>query len=393
MLHSASEKDVKEGKIADVYFTRTLEILKAKKIDKWVKAEFTAKKLPCEWPWGVLAGVEECVELLKNLKVSVRAMKEGTIFYPYQPVLELAGMYSDFGLYETALLGLICQASGIATKAARCKKLVGERKVISFGARRMHPTLAPMIERSAYIGGCDGVAVAKSAELINEEPLGTMPHALILILGDTVEALKAFHEVIDPKVKRVVLVDTLGDEKFEAVRAAEALGRNLYAVRLDTPASRRGNLFRILQEVRWELDLRGHRHVKLFVSGGIDETHIPELNPLVDAYGIGTSISNAPVIDFAMDIIEVEGKPFAKRGKLSGAKRVLRCPSCYRYEIIPLKERKATCPGPTSSGHACGASYEDLLVPLMKEGKMLSKMPFPKTIRGYVLNQMRFFEV
>ncbi len=391
MLHSASEKDVKEGKIADVYFTRTLEILKAKKIDKWVKAEFTAKKLPCGWPWGVLAGVEECVEILKDLKVSVRAMREGTIFYPDQPVLELEGVYSDFGLYETALLGLICQASGIATKAARCKKLAEERKVISFGARRMHPTLAPMIERSAYIGGCDGVAVTKSAELIDEKPVGTMPHTLILILGDTVEALKAFHEVIDPNVKRVVLVDTLGDEKFEAVRAAEALGRHLYAVRLDTPASRRGNFLRILQEVRWELDLRGYKYVKLFVSGGIDEADIPELNPFVDTYGIGTSISNAPVIDFAMDIIEVEGRPFAKRGKLSGAKRVLRCPSCYRYEVIPLKERKTTCQGPTHSAHACGASYEDLLVPLMKERKMLSKMPSARAIRGYVLNQIKFF--
>jgi nicotinate phosphoribosyltransferase len=393
VLHSATERDVKEGKTADVYFSRTLEILKAKKADKRVKAEFTAKKLPCEWPWGVLAGIEECVEVLKNLKVSVRAMKEGTIFYPYQPVLELEGMYSDFGLYETALLGLICQASGISTKAARCKKLAGERKVISFGARRMHPTLAPMIERSAYLGGCDGVAVAKSAELIDEEPVGTMPHALILILEDTVEALKVFHEVIDPKVRRVVLVDTLGDEKFEAIRAAEALGRDLYAVRLDTPASRRGSFLGILQEVRWELDLRGYKHVRLFVSGGINETDIPELNPLADAYGIGTSVSNAPVIDFAMDIIEVEGRPFAKRGKLSGAKRVLRCPSCHHYEIIPLNERKTTCPGLTGSGQVCGASYEDLLVPLMEKGKLFSKMPSAKAIRGYVLNQMRFLEI
>lgn len=393
MFHTADPKDIKEGKITDIYFARTIEILKAKKADKWVKAEFITKNLPSGWTWGVLSGIEECVELLNNLKVSVRAMKEGTIFEPLQPVLELEGMYTEFGLYETALLGLICQASGIATKAARCKKLAGERLVISFGARRMHPILAPMIERSAYIGGCDGVAVAKSAELIGEEPMGTMPHALIIILGDTVEALKAFHEVIDPKIKRVALVDTFGDEKFESVRSAEALGRELYAVRLDTPASRRGNFLRILQEVRWELDLRGYKNVKLFVSGGIDEASIPGLNTLVDAYGIGTSISNAPVIDFAMDIVEVEGRPLAKRGKLSGSKRVLRCPSCYRYELLPLKDRKTPCPGLTGSGRPCGATYEDLLIPLMKEGRMFSKLPRPKAIRSYVLQQMRFFEV
>ncbi len=100
--------------------------------------------------------------LMKHLPVKVRAMREGSVFYPYEPVMEIEGNYQDFCVYETAILGLICQASGIATKAARFKKLAGERAVISFGARRMHPVLAPMIERNAYIGGCDGVAVVKS---------------------------------------------------------------------------------------------------------------------------------------------------------------------------------------------------------------------------------------
>src|SRR3989475_8950345 len=82
----------------------------------------------------------------------------------------------------------------------------------------MHPALAPMIERNAFVGGCDGVAVTKSAELIDADPTGTIPHSLVLMIGDTVEALKAFHDVIDPKVRRVALIDTLQDEKFEAIR-------------------------------------------------------------------------------------------------------------------------------------------------------------------------------
>ncbi|MEK6576323.1 MAG: nicotinate phosphoribosyltransferase, partial [Nitrospirota bacterium] len=183
MFHTADPKDIKEGKITDVYFARTMEVLEAKGVDKWVKAEFIAKTLPDNWEWGVLAGIEEAANLLSGIRVNVRAMNEGTIFFPYQPVLEIEGMYSQFCVYETALLGLICQASGIATKAARCKRLAGDRGVISFGARRMHPILAPMIERAAYLGGCDGVAVIKSAELIEEEPVGTMPHALIIMFG------------------------------------------------------------------------------------------------------------------------------------------------------------------------------------------------------------------
>src|SRR5512142_2112364 len=162
MFQTADPKDIIEGRITDVYFDRTIRILRAKKINPVVKAEFIAKSLPENWPWAVFAGLEEALYLIKNLKIRVRSLKEGTVFYPYEPVMEIEGRYQDFCVYETALLGLICQASGIVTKAARIKKLAGDRPVMSFGARRMHPVLAPMIERNAYIGGCDGVAVVKS---------------------------------------------------------------------------------------------------------------------------------------------------------------------------------------------------------------------------------------
>ncbi|RLF98731.1 MAG: nicotinate phosphoribosyltransferase, partial [Candidatus Wolframiiraptor sp.] len=241
MFHIATEEEIKSGKVTDVYFQRTLEILKARGINKRVVAEIWTKGLPSDWDWAVFAGVEECIELLKDIPIHLNGLREGTIFSPFQPVLEIEGYYQDFALLETAILGFICQASGIATAAARCKKAAGDRPVISFGARRMHPSISPMIERSAFIGGCDGVAVVKSAEFIGEEPVGTMPHALILVMGDTVEATKAFHEIIPEKVNRVSLIDTFDDEKFAAMEVAEALGKDLYAVRLDTPSSRRGN--------------------------------------------------------------------------------------------------------------------------------------------------------
>jgi len=108
MLHIADPKDIKDGKMTDVYFVRTMQVLKAKKIDKRVKAEFIAKRFPEDYGWGVLAGIEETADLLRDLKVSVRSMKEGTIFRAYQPVMEIEGMYSDFGLYETSILGFLC---------------------------------------------------------------------------------------------------------------------------------------------------------------------------------------------------------------------------------------------------------------------------------------------
>lgn len=381
MFHTAEPRDILSGKITDVYFDRTMRILRAKKINKRVRVEFIAKNLPEDWPWALLAGLDEALYLMKHLPVKVRCIKEGSVFYPYEPVIEIEGLYQDFCVYETAILGLICQASGVATKAARFKKLAGERPVISFGARRMHPVLAPMIERNAYIGGCDGVSVVKSGEVIGEDPMGTMPHALIICFGSTVEAVSAYDEVLEPEVKRVALIDTFMDEKFECLNVAEAMGKRLYAVRFDTPSSRRGNFFRILQETRWELDTRGYNHVKFYVSGGIREEDMPVLNPVVDGYGIGTSISSAPVVDFSMDIVEVEGKPLAKRGKWSGSKRLLECPKCGARKILPNRKGRQVC--------ACGKEYSDMLVPFLDKGKELVKQEKHAAIRKRVLANVR----
>ena len=381
MFHTANPKDIINGKITDVYFERTIQVLKAKGINPVVRAEFIAKSLPEKWPWAIFAGLEEAMYLMKHLPIRVRAMKEGSVFYPYEPVMEIEGRYQDFCVFETAILGLICQASGVATKAARFKKLAGEKLVVSFGARRMHPILAPMIERNAYIGGCDGVAVVKSGELIGEDPTGTMPHALIICFGSTVDALKAYDQVLEPKIKRVALIDTFLDEKFECLNAAEALGKKLFAVRFDTPGSRRGNFYRILEECRWELDMRGYKHIKFYASGGIKEEDIPVLNPVVDGYGIGTAISNAPVVDYAMDIIEVEGRPRAKRGKWSGAKRVLVCRKCGERKIVPNNKGEHFS--------SCGKKFEDVLIPVLDKGKYLIEIDSPANIRKKVLDTVK----
>src|SRR5512136_2034731 len=128
MFHSADPQDILDGRVTDVYFERTLAILKARGINPVVKAEFIAKDLPDDWEWAIFAGLEEAMLLMKQLPVKVRAMREGTVFCPYEPVMEIEGRYQDFCVYETALLGLICQASGVATKAARVKMLAGDRQ-------------------------------------------------------------------------------------------------------------------------------------------------------------------------------------------------------------------------------------------------------------------------
>lgn len=384
-FYIAHEEDIKAGKTTDVYFIRTQKILRKKGIKKRVLADVSTTSLPHGWKWGVLAGIEEVAKLLEGLPVNVYAMPEGTIFHPYEPVLQIEGYYDEFGIYETALLGMLSQASGIATAALRIKIAAKFKPVYSFGIRHMHPAIAPMIDRSAFIGGCDGVSGVLGAEMIGEKPVGTMPHALILTIGDQVKAWKYYDEVMPPEVPRTALVDTLCDEKFEALMAAEALGDRLNAVRLDTPGSRRGNFKKIVEEVRWELDLRGYNHVKIFLSGGLSEESLKELADVANAFGVGSAIASAKPVDFSLDIVEVEGKPITKRGKLSGRKQIYRCENGH-YHRVPADKKLEKCP-------VCGAKVEPLLKPLIENGEIVAELPKAREIREYVLEQAKKFNL
>ncbi len=351
-------------------------------------AEVTPGKLPKGWPWGILCGIEEEARLFEGCPVDVYSMAEGSIFFHTdsqgvrEPVMFVEGPYGEFCIFETPMLGLICQASGVATRAARVKKAAGEKLVVAFGIRRMHPALSPMLDRAAYIGGIDGVSSLSGAKAVGAEPTGTMPHALIIAFGDQIEAWKAFDEVMPPEVPRVTLVDTYFDEKIESIMAVEALKNRLDGVRLDTPGSRKGDFREIIQEVRWELDVRGYQKVKIFVSGGLNEGSIKILSEAgADAFGVGTSVSNAPTIDFALDIIELEGKLVAKRGKLGGKKQVWRCSKCMTDTVLPFTSPRPSCPN-------CGGKTQPMLKPLLKNGKIVARLPEPPKIRQYALKQL-----
>ena len=100
-----------------------------------------------------------------------------------------------------------------------------------------------------------------------------------------------------------------------------------------------------------------------------------------EAFGVGTAISNAPTVDFAMDIVEMKGKPVAKRGKLSGKKQVWRCPQCLTDVVKLFDLPMPKCP-------KCGSKTEPMLKPLIRNGKIVAKLPRPKAIRKYVLRQL-----
>lgn len=379
-LHIADTEMILAGDVTDIYFVRTEKILKTRSLNAHVCMEVFMKSLPDErYRWGVFAGLEEVCTLLEGRPVTVHALAEGSVFFPRTPVMTIEGKYLDFGEMETAILGCLCQASGIATRASRFKVAAGNKPVMSFGARRIHPSIAPMVERSAFIGGCDGVSSVAGARLIGENPVGTIPHALVLIMGDTLTATLAFDEIIDRNVPRISLIDTFQDEKFEAIHVAEYMKERLSGIRLDTPSSRRGDFRSLLREVRWELDLRGHTHVRLVVSGGLDVKDVLELADVADIFGVGTHLSGSAALDFSMDIVEIEGRPIAKRGKESGKKSVLRCRACMKDYVVPYGARNSC---------ECSGELEPLLEKIIDSGKVVSDLPDARQIRKRCMDEV-----
>ena len=157
------------------------------------------------------------------------------------------------------------------------------------------------------------------SKLLGREPVGTMPHAMFLIIGDTVEGALAYDAVMPPDSPRTVLVDTFKDEAEESLRVAAALKERLQGVRLDTPGERGGVTAGLVAEVRARLDQAGFHHVQILVSGGLNPERIAELSAAgADAFGVGSYISGAPPIDMTMDLKEVDGRPVAKRGRIPG---------------------------------------------------------------------------
>ena len=383
------EDEIKQALTTDVYFNYATEALDYAKIDPFVTMEIYTRKTPFDSNWAVVCGIYEVAKLLEGLPINVDSMQEGEVFLTdpnlaiYEPVMRISGRYQDFAKYENPILGFLCQTSGICTKAARMALAAEGKEVISFGTRRAHPALSATIERASFIGGLDSVSNVLGARLMGKEPSGTMPHALILCIGDEVRAWRIFNKALPRRVPRIALIDTFSDEKIAAIKAFEALGNDLYGVRLDTPSSRRGDLKKIVQEVIWELSIRGAKKVTIFVSGGLDEKEVMDLKQWVDGFGIGTSISTAPVIDFGGKIVSIKndkgGSVFrSKRGDLSGVKNV------YRNEknltdIVTLSDKPPA------------GNFKPLLFPLIRDGKIVMEFRKIDELRNRTLRAVKTY--
>lgn len=312
---SATHDEIRQGATTDVYFINTRDVLaSAGRLETPIAAEIFARKD------GIFAGLGEVLELLKDCPVSIEALPEGERFSPRETLVRIRGSYGAFGIFETAILGFLSSSCGWATAARECVDAAAGKPVLSFGARHVHPAIASVMDSVAVkVGGCMGASSVLGARLCDRMPSGTVPHAAVLIMGDTLSLAKAYDAVLPGDVGRIFLVDTFHDEAEETLRLAEALGRKLDAVRLDTPGERGGVTPDLVREIRYRLDMASFGHVKIVVSGGLTPARIAELGALgADVFGVGSFIAHAAPIDMTMDIKEIEGRPIAKRGRLPG---------------------------------------------------------------------------
>ena len=322
VLRTRPSHEILSGDSADVYFARAATILEREGLDPLVAMEVFARRE------AILCGIEEAKNLLAHVlaeadldEVKVEALDDGDHVAHKEVVLRIRARYREFGLYETAILGMLAQSTGWATAARECVEAAAPQPVISFGARHVHPDVTDVLDYAAIVGGCVGASTPAGARLAGLAPTGTMPHSLVLIFGDTVKAAEAFDRDLDPDVPRLVLIDTFKDEAEEALRVANALGDRLYGVRLDTPAERGRVTADLVHEVRARLDQAGFTHVKIVVSGGLSPDRIryfQESGAPVDSFAVGSYISGAAPIDFTGDIKEIDGRPIAKRGRIPG---------------------------------------------------------------------------
>lgn len=331
------DKRIKEGWFSAVYFLKTKEIVENYLPDNQVTMQFFQKTN------AVLCGTDEAIALLHTFAdnpetLEIKSLKDGDKIHPHESVLTISGAYQQFGFLEGLIDGILSRRTSVATnvynvvKAARAS---GKQKPIIFmGDRHDHYTQQAGDGYAAFIGGSTAQATHAMNEWWGKEGMGTMPHAMIQMFhGDVVAASQAYKELY-PNDELVTLVDYNNDVITDSLKAAQAFGKELKGVRLDTSRTLVDKYFlrnqhlmgtfdprgvnpELVFALRRALDDEGFSHVNIVVSGGFDEKRILNFEKLgvpVDLYGVGTSLLSIN-IGFTGDNVLLNGTPEAKQGR------------------------------------------------------------------------------
>lgn len=377
--HSATHEEIEQGLVAESHLVLTRDILFSHGTDPTITAEAWIGDLPRGWEWAVLAGLEEALSLLEGRELDAAAVPEGSVVYPEEPVLQVSGRYLSLAGLETAITGMLGQATAVATAAARLKLAAGGKPLHPTGVGRLHPAVVPAAERAAYVGGCEGVTTAVGGTVAGVETDHAAGSQLSVLLGEP-EAWRALDESAEATVPRIVTVGALDDERAAAVAVAETLGDHLAGVRVEAPRGGASAVVHVAREVRWELDGRGRSNVQVVVAGDLDEDIVRRLARHVDGFAVGAPMMAAPPVPISFEIVEVEGEPRARRGTLSGRKTLWRCEACGNRGIAPARLQNEPCP-------RCDGRLRSLLAPRLAWGARDEPAPDAQSLRARALKE------
>jgi nicotinate phosphoribosyltransferase len=252
----------------------------------------------------------EFLEYLGSLRFTgeIRAVPEGTVIFPDEPMLEVSAPVIEAQLLESALLNACHLQSVLASKAARIVIAAQGRDLAEFGMRRSHGTDAALkAARCAWITGFGSTSDVLAGRAYGIPLSGTMAHSFVTAFGDELEAFRAYARAFpDSAILLIDSYDTLeGARKAVTVaRELAASGHALAGVRLDS-----GDLLTLSREVRRILDEAGFPGVRILASGGLDEHDIASLlaaGAPVEGFGVGTRLNvsaDAPSLDLVYKLV------------------------------------------------------------------------------------------
>jgi nicotinate phosphoribosyltransferase len=331
---------IRSGYYSDTYFNLTKELLEAEGRRPRVTVQAFAKHR------GLLGGIDEALAILRLCAgrpagegwedgwpgLRVHALHEGDAIEPWETVLKIEGDYSLFAHLETVYLGSLARRSLVMSNVRRVVDAAAGKQVIFFPARHDHWLVQTGDGWAGHVAGAIGVSTDAGASWWGGRGTGTIPHSLIAAYGgDTVAAARDYARRYAHESNVVVLVDFHNDSVADAVAVAEALGEDLWGVRLDTSEALvdralqgrpdeddlHGVVPELARAVRTALDDAGHERVKIVVSGGFDAAKIEAFERLgapVDSYGVGSSLLRGS-FDFTADVVELDGRPAGKVGR------------------------------------------------------------------------------
>jgi nicotinate phosphoribosyltransferase len=322
---------IRAGYYSDAYFNFTKQLLEEEDHAAHVVMQVFQKHR------SVLGGVDEAIAILKECSddwaaLEVHALHEGDEIEPHETVMTIEGDYRLFAHLETVYLGCMARRTLVMRNVREVVEAANGKQILFFPARHDHWLVQTGDGWAAHVAGAIGVSTDAQASWWGGTGVGTVPHSLIAAYGgDTVAAAKVWAKHYAHEMNVTVLVDFWNDSVTTALEVADALGDDLWGVRLDTSErlvdrslweemgdfQPTGVNHVLVRKVRKALDDAGQQRVKIVASGGFTPEKIRDFERMevpVDAYGVGSSLLRGEN-DFTADIVMVGGVPCAKAGR------------------------------------------------------------------------------